>query len=356
MQFAATFRNRVFAAALFLTVSGLATTALAQRYQQTNLVSDLPNIAAVQDEHLKNAWGIAFGPGSPFWIADNGTGVSTLYLADGTRVPLVVRIPVAMGGKPPSAPTGVVFNGGGDFVVTKNGKMGSSLFIFDTENGTISGWSPAVNPTEAVRVIDNSKSNAVYKGLALALTRSGKRLFATNFHAGVVEIYDSKFQFLGSFTDTSVPPRYAPFGIQNIGGMLFVTFAEQDADKTDDVAGPGHGFVDIFDTDGNLVRRFASRGKLNSPWGVALAPSTFGKFANKILVGNFGDGRISAFDPGTGMFLGQLLDQNGVILSINGLWSLTPGGGAGSTPNDFFFTAGLNDEADGLFGKLTPVP
>jgi uncharacterized protein (TIGR03118 family) len=356
MQFARTCTNWMLTAAAALTLSALSSTALAQRYQQINLVSDLPNIATFQNPHLKNAWGIAFPPGGPFWIADNGTGLSTLYAGDGTILPLVVTIPPPMGAMGPSAPTGLVFNGSGDFVVRESGKMGSSLFMFDSEDGTISGWNPGVDLTKAVLVVDNSQSGAVYKGLALAQTRSGKRLYATNFHSGMVEIYDSRFHWAGSFTDTSVPPRYAPFGIQNIGGMLFVTFAEQNADKHDDVAGPGHGFVDVFDTDGNLVRRFASRGKLNSPWGVAVAPPSFGRFANDILIGNFGDGRISAFDPMTGAFRGQLLDQNGVILSINGLWSITPGGGLGSTPNDFFFTAGLNDEADGLFGKLTPVP
>ena len=355
MQFAGKRRNWVLAAALLLALSGLSSTALAQRYTQTNLVSDIPHLAAWTDGNQKNSWGIAFGPGGPFRIADNGTSLSTLYKADGTPLPLVVTIPPAMGAQGPSAPTGTVFNAGGDFVVTKDGKMGSSLFIFDTEDGTISGWNPTVDLTHAVRVIDNSKFGAVYKGLATALTPAGKRLYAANFHNGVVEIYDSKFKWLSSFTDTSVPPRYAPFGIQLIRGQLFVTFAERDADGGDDLAGPGHGFVDIFDLEGHFVRRFASRGKLNSPWGVALAPPTFGKFANKLLVGNFGDGRISAFDPMTGAFLGQLLDSKGMILSINGLWSITRGGGLGSTTSDFFFTAGINDEADGLFGKLTPI-
>jgi uncharacterized protein (TIGR03118 family) len=355
MQFAGKRRNWVLIAALLLALSGLSSTALAQRYTQTNLVSDIPNLAAWTDGNLKNAWGITFGPGGPFWIADNATGLSTLYKADGTPLPLVVTIPPAMGAQGPSAPTGIVFNGTGDFVVMKDGKMASSIFIFDGEDGTITGWNPGVNLTNAVLAVDNSQSGAVYKGLALAITPHGKRLFATNFHAGVVEVYDSKFKWIGSFTDTSVPARYAPFGIQNINGMLFVTFAEQDADKHDDLAGPGHGFVDVIDTDGHFVRRFASRGKLNSPWGVALAPATFGKFANKLLVGNFGDGRISAFDPMSGAFLGQLLDSKGMILSINGLWSITPGGGLGSTTSDFFFTAGINDEADGLFGKLTPI-
>ncbi len=356
MQLAGRYTNWMLAAALVLSLSGLSSTALAQRYQQTNLVSDLPNIAAWMDTNLKNSWGIAFPPGGPFWIADNGTGLSTLYKGDGTPLPLVVTIPPPMGAMGPSAPSGLVFNGTGDFVVSENGKMGPSLFIFDTEDGTISGWNFGVDLTNAILAVDNSQSGAVYKGLALAMTRSGKRLYATNFRSGWVEIYDSKFHLIGSFTDMTVPPRYAPFGIQNINGMLFVTFAEQNAQRHDDLAGLGHGFVDVFDTDGNIVRRFASRGKLNSPWGVAVAPPTFGTFANKILIGNFGDGRISAFDPRTGMFLGQVLDQNGIILSINRLWSLTRGGGLGSTTNDFFFTAGLNDEADGLFGKLTPVP
>src|SRR5581483_2703931 len=189
MQLTGMIRNRVLVFALLLSICGLGSSALAQRYQQTNLVSDLPNVAAWMDPNLKNAWGIAFGPGGPFWIADNGTGLSTLYKADGTPLPLVVTIPGAGGGT--SAPTGTVFNGTGDFVVTKDGKMGSSIFIFDGEDGTISGWSPGVDRTHAVLAVDNSASGAVYKWLALALTRSGKRIYATSSHAGVVECYDS---------------------------------------------------------------------------------------------------------------------------------------------------------------------
>ena len=168
----------------------------------------------------------------------------------------------------------------------------------------------------------------------------------------MVEIYDAQFKFRGSFSDPSLPPRYAPFGIQNINGQLFVTFAEQDALKEDEVAGPGHGFVDVFDTQGNLVRRFASRGTLNAPWGLAMAPATFGKFANALLVGNFGDGRISAFDPTSGQFLGRLRNSKGEILSIDGLWAIMPGGAAGTTPDDLLFTAGPNEEENGLLGKL----
>jgi uncharacterized protein (TIGR03118 family) len=329
------------------------------RYIQTNLVSNIPNAAAVTDAHLKNAWGLTFGPNTPFWVADNATGLSTLYAGDGTIVPLVVAIPGPLNTMDQGVPTGIVFNGSGDFVVSANDKAGPALFIFDSEDGTISGWSPSVDPTHAITRVDNSQGGegAVYKGLAIAQTNHGRFIYATNFRDRVVEIYDSHFQWKGSFTDETLPPRYAPFGIQNIGGQLFVTFAEQDEEGEDDVAGPGHGFVDIFDLEGNLVRRFASRGPLNSPWGLAMAPSTFGKFANKILVGNFGNGRINAFDPATGKFLGGLRNVNGERIAIDGLWALSPGGGArGSSPDDVYFTAGPNDETDGLFGKLSVGP
>ena len=348
-------QKRIFALATVLAIALAATSAVAQRYNQTNIVSDIPGLAITTDPNLKNAWGIAFGPGNPIWIADNGTGLSTLYTGSGAIVPLVVTIP-APAADDTSAPTGLVVNLSGDFVVTKNGKSGASIFIFDTEDGTIVGWSPGVDLTHAVIAVDNSQSGAIYKGLAIAKTPKGRFIYAANFHDRVVEIYDAHFEFRGSFSDSSLPPRYAPFGIQNINGKLFVTFAEQDALKEDEIAGASHGFVDVFDTSGHLVRRFASRGPLNAPWGLALAPSTFGKFAGDILVGNFGDGRISAFDPTSGTFLGQLRNSTGQILSIDGLWALTPGGGAGTTPDDILFTAGPNDEANGLFGKLNQAP
>ena len=325
---------------------------LAQRYAQTNIVSDLPGVAITQDTNLKNAWGIAFGPGSPIWVADNGTGLSTLYSGTGTIIPLVVTIP-APAGDDTSAPTGLVFNGSGDFVVTKDRKSGASIFIFDTEDGTIVGWSPGVDLTNGVIAVPNSHG-AIYKGLAIAKTSNGRFLYASDFHNGVVEIYNSHFQLQKSFTDTSLPDGYAPFGIQNINGQIFVTFAKQDELKEDEIAGPGLGFVDIFDTDGNLVRRFASHGPLNAPWGLAMAPATFGKFANALLVGNFGDGRISAFDPTSGKFLGRLRNTQGEILSIDGLWAITPGGAAGTAPDDLLFTAGPNEEENGLLGKLNP--
>ena len=346
--------SKLLVMAAWLAIVLNSASALAQRYTQTNIVSDIPNKAITTDPNLKNAWGIAFGPGSPIWVADNGTGLSTLYTGTGTIVPLVVTIPAPMSGDT-SAPTGLVFTGGVDFVVSQNGKSGPSIFIFDTEDGTIVGWSPAVDMTNGVIAVPNDHG-AIYKGLAIAKTAKGTFLYANDFHNGVVEIYNSKFKLQKTFTDSSLPPGYAPFGVQNINGQIFVTFAKQDALKEDEIAGPGLGFVDIFDTDGNLVRRFASRGTLNAPWGLAMAPPTFGKFANDILVGNFGDGRISAFDPTSGKFLGRLRNSKGDILSISGLWAITPGGAAGTTPDDLLFTAGPGNEEHGLLGKLNPKP
>jgi uncharacterized protein (TIGR03118 family) len=338
------------ALAAVLCISG---TAFAQRYLQTNLVSDIPGMAVVTDPNLVNPWGISFSPTGPFWVSDNGTGVSTLYLSDGTPISLIVTVPPPTGGTPPSAPTGQVFNGTKDFMISGNGASGPAFFIFATEDGTISGWNPSVDPTNAVLVVDNSALEAVYKGLASAQTSKGSFLYAANFRGGVVEQYDTNFQLVKTFTDTEVPPRYAPFGIRNINNKLYVTFAEQDEDKKDDVPGPGHGFVDIFDTNGNKLQRLISRGQLNSPWGLALAPSNFGKFSGDLLVGNFGNGHINAYDSKTGKALGALLDSKGNVLSIDGLWALTFGnGGSAGKTNELFFSAGINGEADGLFGKL----
>jgi len=337
-------------------------------YRQTNLVSDLPKIAKFQDPNLVNPWGLSHGPATPWWVSDNGKGVSTLYKGDGTPFPvgspLVVTIPPPSGGTS-SAPTGNVFNGTSDFVVTKNNVSGPSLFIFATEDGTISGWNLTVDKTNAIREVDNSASGAVYKGLALGHNASGNFLYATNFHAGTIDVFDAHFasaKLAGSFTDPNLPPCndptkacFAPFGIQNINGKLYVTYALQKLpDKHDDQAGPGNGFVDVFDTNGHLLQRLISRGQLNSPWGLALAPTGFGRFGKDLLVGNFGDGHINAYEPGTGAFRGQLKDQRGNPITINGLWALGFGNGALAGPTDtLFFTAGINDEADGLFGSIT---
>jgi len=330
--------------------------AFAQRYSQTNLVSDIPGLAAVTDSNLVNPWGISFSDMSPFWVADNGTGVATLYTPAGTPVPLLplVNIPTPAGSTSPATPTGTVFNGTGGFEVSSNGLSDSSRFLFATEDGTISGWSPMVDFTHAILAVDNSARGTVYKGLALGSTDQGSFLYATNFHDNVIEVYDTNFRLVKTFTDHDVPPRYAPFGIRNINGKLFVTFAEQNKERHDDKAGPNHGFVDVFDTDGNRLQRLVSRHGLNSPWGLALATANFGKFSNALLVGNFGNGRISAYDPQTGIFLGQLLDANGRVLSINGLWTITFGNST-APANVLFFSAGFNDEADGLFGTLQAI-
>ena len=343
--------------ALVLVASGFTNLASAQRYVQTNLVSDVPGMAATLDPHLVNSWGIAFSPKSPVWIADNGTGLSTLYTGTGSIVPLVVTIPPPHGVMDHSAPTGIVFNGTGTFTVSDDGRSGSAPFIFDTEDGTISGWSPAVTTQHSIRVIDNSGIDAIYKGLAIGTTEKGSFIYATNFHSGWVEIYDSNFQWVKNFTDIEVPDGYAPFGIQNINGKLYVTFAKQDADKEDDVAGPGFGFVTVFDLNGNKIRRLISMGALNAPWGLALAPSNFGRFSGALLVGNFGNGWINAYNISTGALLGHMLRPNGSALAIDGLWGLAFGTGGPSGPtNTLLFTAGPDHESHGLFGSLTALP
>src|SRR5438132_4554375 len=232
-------------------------------------------------------------PGS---IADNGPGRSALSHVGSATLPLIVKVPGVRGGQ--SAPTGLVFNGGTSFVVTNSAGTSPARFIFASEDGTISGF----RGVPVVIAVDNSASGAVYKGLAIASTTTGDVLYATNFHAGTVDVFDGHFNpihMTGAFTDPALPAGYAPFGIQDIGGTIYVTYALQNAERHDDVAGEGHGFVNVFDTNGNLIRRVASRDNLNSPWGLALAPADFGAFSNDLLVGNFGDGRVHAFDPAT---------------------------------------------------------
>jgi len=330
-------------------------------YLQTNLVSDLAGVAQFTERDLVNPWGLVHGPATPWWVADNGTGVSTLYTGQGVKVPLTVTVPVPAGSPAgtTAAPTGVIFNGNGGFNVSENGKSFSSLFIFDTEDGTISGWNPNfVDRTHAILAVDRSNvgKGAVYKGLAIGSNASGTFIFATNFRFGRVEMFDSNFNLVGSFTDHRLPQSFAPFGIQNIGGNLYVTFAKRNGAKHDDVAGPGNGFVDVFDTSGNLIRRLIARGSLNSPWGLALAPANFGQFSNDLLVGNFGDGHINVFDPNTGAALGSLQNSGGAPIQNDGLWSLQFGNGAAAgATNELFFTAGIDGEAHGLFGKIDSV-
>jgi uncharacterized protein (TIGR03118 family) len=255
-----------------------------------------------------------------------------------------------------SAPTGMIWNPTTGFLVP--GSKFAAAFIFDTEDGTISAWNFNVNPTQAVIAVDNSQAGAIYKGLAFGTNVKGNHIYATNFHAGTIEVFDSHFAPAttdGNFIDQHIPTGFAPFGIQNINGDLWVTYAKQDADKHDDVGGPGSGFVDVFDTDGHLLRRFAQHGVLNSPWGLARAPYGFGRFSGDILVGNFKDGRINAFDS-HGNFRGALRHPDGRAIGIDGLWALAFGGGAKSSPESLFFTAGPDHETNGVFGVINAAP
>src|SRR5262245_35506999 len=352
------------------------------RYVVTNLTADLPGAAPHTDPVLQNAWGVAFTPGaSPFWISDNATGCSTLYDGSGVpqpATPLRVKLRLPGGAVPPTAcqhndpahplnpspatPTGLVWNPTTTFLVP--GTTKPATFVWDTEDGTISAWTGGLIPADhAVLAVDNSP-NAVYKGLVFGTNAHGVFLFATNFRARTIDVFApngsagyrpaTSTEIDGDFTDPDIPSGFAPFGIQNINGNLFVTYAKQDAQKHDDVAGPGKGFVDVFDTDGHLLRRFASRGHLNSPWGVARASFAFGRFSGNILVGNFGNGKIHAFDS-DGNFLGTPRDATGKPIAIDGLWTLTLGGGRNSNSSTLYFTAGPNDETNGLFGTITPA-
>lgn len=327
-------------------------------YQQTNLVSDVPGLAMVTDPNLVNAWGMSLGPNTFIWVSDNGTGVATLYDGSGTPQSLVVTIPAPTGGSGASAPTGQVFNDGPGFQISGN----SALFIFVTEDGTISGWNPMLaDKTHAVLEVDRSGIGAVYKGVAL--NNAKDRLYATNFRFGTIEVFDTSWTLVDSFTDPNTPPGYAPFNIQNLDGTLYVTFAKQDQQRHDDDAGPGHGFVDVLDPATNTFTRLISghpgKAPLNSPWGLALAPAPgFGEFSGALLVGNFGDGAIHAFDPSTGALLGRLGHSHGGPIKIDGLWALVFGkGGASNGPTTtLFFTAGPNHESHGLFGTLEATP
>jgi uncharacterized protein (TIGR03118 family) len=342
-------------------------------FTQTNLVSDAQPghlTAAIQDPNLINPWGVAFSPTGPFWVANNHTGTATLYNVDPktntpTQLGLVVTIAVPQGQTTPASPTGAVFNESHGFVV--NGAPAS--FIFDTEDGTLAAWNSNAG-SQSVLMVDNSADpahgdpnvppdegiGAVYKGLAIGQDNGQPMLYAANFRHGTVDMFSDQFQQVGSFTDDSLPAGYAPFNAQVLDHHVFVTFAVQDQFKHDDVAGAGNGFVDEFDMDGHLLTRVASNGPLNSPWGLAIAPHDFGKFAGDLLVGNFGDGAINAFDLKTDMFAGTLRGADGNPIAIGDLWSIKQGNneGAGSK-GSIFFTAGVQNEAQGLFGSISPI-
>lgn len=318
--------------------------ASAQFYEQRNLVSDGSVPADLTDPDLKNAWGLTSSATSPFWVADNGTDLSTLYNGHtGAKQGLIVQVD--------GAPTGAVFNTTTGFPV--NGAP--ARFIFSSEDGTIRAWNGGT-----AAVMTAGVDGAIYKGLAIAATPSGPRLYATNFHAGTVDVYDGNWNLIpGGFVDANLPAGYAPFGIQTIKETIYVTYALQDDAGEDEVAGPGNGFVDAYDLEGSFIRRVASGGVLNAPWGIALAPDGFGAFSNHLLIGNFGDGKIYAFRPdrleGNGQYQphGPLHSADGAPLVIDGLWALQFGNGAAAGPaTTLFFTAGPQDETGGLFGSL----
>jgi uncharacterized protein (TIGR03118 family) len=339
-----------------------------QFYAQHNLVSDGAIPADHTDPNMVNAWGLVSGPTTPWWIADNGTGKTTLFNVGTDAIQAVFTVPGAGGAQ--GNPTGVVFNGGTGFVVNNGvGSPSAARFIFASEDGTLSAFKGA----PIVTVVPNPQApahGAIYKGLAIDSATAGTLLYATDFHNDKVDIFDSSFHAVtiaGAFTDPNLPAGFAPFGIQNINGTIYVTYALQDDDKKDDVAGPGNGFVDAYDTSGNLIRRVASAGELNSPWGLALAPTDFGRFSGDLLVGNFGNGRIHVFDPtrltsgGEFEAVGLLHSAAGRPVHIDGLWALQFGHGTTATSANgltttLFFTAGPAEEEHGLFGSLVPVP
>jgi len=325
----------------------------APRFNPVGLVSDQPGHAPLVDPDVVNAWGLALGPTTPLWVADNGTGTATLYAgglngATPTKAALTVTIP---GG----APTGQVFNDTTGFVATGTSGSASARFIFDTENGDIMAWSPNATPTAAVQVAH--VNGAVYKGLAIFHADTRAFLLAADFHHNRVDVYDDHFkrhpELSRLFRDRHLPSDYAPFDVMVSGDSVYVAFAKQQPGSTDEAAGPGRGFVDRFGW-GKGPERIASRGALNAPWGLAIAPASFGSFAGALLVGNFGDGRISAFRGDD--FLGLLGDRHGEPIAIDGLWALQPGTATTGGTGTLWFSAGPDDETHGLVGQVLPAP
>jgi uncharacterized protein (TIGR03118 family) len=336
--------------ALFLVVctAVLPASAGGASYRNTIITSNIGGWGAFQDSNLQNPWGISFSSTGDFWLADNADGLSTLYIGSGAPQALVVTIP-GPAGAAVGAPTGTVFNGSTDFKV--GGLPG--IFLFAGEDGVISGWNGI--GASAIVAVDNSGVSANYKGMELA-NNGANHLYFANFFSGTVDVFDKNFQpvtLSGTFSDPTIPAGYAPFNIRNIGGSLYVMYALQNSTKSDADFCTGCGLVDVFDLNGNFIKRLVSGGVLNAPWGIAQAPSNFGTFSNMVLVGNLGDGRMSAFDPSTGAFKGQI-KSNGKVVSVPGLWALTFGnGGSAGKTNELFYTAGTISYVDGAFGKIT---
>jgi uncharacterized protein (TIGR03118 family) len=328
-------------AAMFTVASARADT-----YSWTNFQSDIPGVAQHVDPNLVNPWGMAASATGVIWVSNNGTGTSTLYDQDGRALPLVVEIPTAARNREGGNPTGIVFNDTEFFQVTKNGTSAPAFFIFVSEDGSISGWNPTLDQTHAIIAVDNGTNRgvnrAIYKGATLGVADGHNFLYATDFHTGKVHTFDENFHRVNpnGFVDPNLPAGYAPFGIRNINGEIFVTYAKQDHRREDDVACAGCGFVSVFDTSGNFLRRLISNGELNAPWGLALVE-------DGLWVGNFGDGRINNYDPVTGAFIETLVTADGTPLQFEGLWDLLPLG------DGVYFTAGIADEEHGLFGLIT---
>ena len=340
-------------------------------FHQTNLISDLSTVGAqvVDKDALKNPWGLALGPASPLWVSDNNSGEATLYnITPGgltaTKRNLTVTVP---GGRVStndgSSPTGQVFNPTTGFVVSTTAGSGAAPFIFSSESGQITAWNPTADPISSTgtstATLEYTSPTAVYKGLTIATTDDGTFLYASNFHDGTVDVFNSQFQLVhlaGDFTDPDLPPGYAPFGIQNINGLIYVTYALQNAAKHDDVPGRGHGFIDVYTSNGFLIERLASRGDLDSPWGLAEAPAGFGPFGGRLLVGNFGNGLIHAYGLFDGDPHGALLDEQHQPIQIDDLWALKFGTATTGGTGTLLFSAGINDENDGLVGSNNPAP
>jgi uncharacterized protein (TIGR03118 family) len=330
--------------AVVLALMFISSAAMAQ-YQLTNLVSNQVGKAKHTDPLLVNAWGLTYGPGSPFWISDNGTGWSTLYTGNGVKQGLEVMVPSASG-QGPGSPTGIVFNGSNDFQIGGS----NSFFLFATQDGTISGWAPQTNPNQAIITVNNP--GAAYTGLAITSNASGNFLFAADSANNKIDVYDGNFKLVKSVTDPTVATGFAPFGIQDINGLVFVAFASQ--------AGGAGGYIDIFSENGEFLKQLAQGFPLNQPWGLAAAPKNFGPLSNTLLVSNNinNNGTINAFNALTGQFVGTVKDANGKNIKIDQLWGIKFGGGTSNngTKNELFFTAGPSGNLAGTFGVISLVP
>ena len=332
----------------------------ASAYSMSKLVSNGALAASITDANLVNPWGIVFAAKAPVWVANNGTQTSTIYNGIGVQQLAAVSLPAGINGL--AAPTGIVANSSADFVISEGAHSGPAQFIFDGEGGTISGWAGSVDAQKTIVMYDDGTGGAVYKGLAIATDGSGTTLlYAADFHNNKIDVFDGTFAkttTTGGFADATLPAGYAPFGIQALvvqnETLIYVTYAKQDTGAHDPVGGAGLGLVDVFDTQGTLKHHLiATGGALNAPWGMALAPSAFGTLSNMLLIGNFGDGWINAYDPASGAFVAALSDASGAAIAIPGLWGIAFGNGAFSQPTTtLFFTAGPNGEVNGLYGRI----